>query len=104
MQYGLLSILALLPALAGCGGETKPAPDVSAQRRVVPYVTGLRLDDAKRVLAPSAARGERPRRRARPGPRGVELDGLRAVAGPRRASTFRRPVRRALLRRGGPRG
>jgi hypothetical protein len=51
MRYGLVTILVLLPALAGCGGETKPAPDVSGQRRVVPYVTGLRLDDARRALA-----------------------------------------------------
>jgi PASTA domain len=51
MRYTLLAILALLPAAAGCGGETTPASDAPVRPRVVPYVTGMRLDEAKRELA-----------------------------------------------------
>lgn len=51
MRYKVLAILALLPAAAGCGGETAPAQEKPARPRVVPYVTGLPLDEAKRELA-----------------------------------------------------
>jgi hypothetical protein len=50
MRYKVLAILALLPAAAGCGGETAPAQDEPLRPRVVPYVTGLPLDEAKREL------------------------------------------------------
>jgi hypothetical protein len=51
MRYKFFAILALLPVVAGCGGEAGTAREANERPGVVPFVTGVRLDEAKRALA-----------------------------------------------------